>query len=144
MSVDTRLMTADELLQMPDDGMKHELVRGELRTMAPAGSQHGRIAGYIHGHLWRYVAERKLGDVLSSDTGFILTRDPATVRCPDVSFVEKTRPTDARGFFVGTPDLAVEVISPNDLFSEVQTKVSEYLIAGCRVIIVVDPGPERA
>jgi Uma2 family endonuclease len=144
MTVDTRLMTAEELLEMPDDGMLHELVNGELTTMSPAGEKHGRITMRIAIHLGQYVAAHQLGDVFSSDTGFILTRNPDTVRAPDVPFVSKARALDERGFFPGAPDLAVEVLSPNDRYGEVEEKIVEYLSAGTQVVIVIDPIREIA
>jgi Uma2 family endonuclease len=143
MSVDTRLMTADELLQMPDDGMKHELVRGELTTMSPAGSHHGRIAWRIARHLGNYAADRGLGDIYL-DTGFVLARNPDTVRVPDVPFVRKARDLDDRGFYPGCPDIAVEVMSPSDRYTEVRQKVREYVQAGTPLVIVIDPDKKVA
>ncbi|HUP60830.1 MAG TPA: Uma2 family endonuclease [Thermoanaerobaculia bacterium] len=145
MSVETKLMTADELLAMPDDGAhRHELVQGELITMSPAGFEHGVIAGRIALHLGSYVSERNLGIVISSDTGFVVARDPDTVRAPDVAFVRRERVAKTRKYFPGAPDLAVEVISPNDSFSEVYEKVLEYLRGGTRMVIVVDPDKQTA
>ncbi|HEV7921887.1 MAG TPA: Uma2 family endonuclease [Thermoanaerobaculia bacterium] len=138
MTVDTRLMTADELLQMPEDGYRYELVQGELRKMSPAKRKHGRIAGRIHVRLGAWVLERSLGDVYSSDTGFLLSRDPDTVRCPDVSFVRTERLEEADDF-PSAPDLAIEVISPTDRYSDVAEKKDEYLRAGVQAVVIVDP-----
>jgi Uma2 family endonuclease len=144
METATKLMTAEDLLALPDDGMLHEVVNGELSTMAPAGLRHGIVSGLIHAHLCVFVKQGRLGVVPSSDTGYILRRNPATVRAPDVSFIRAERATDERGYFHGAPDLAVEVISPNDRFSEVHAKVRDYLAAGTPVVIVVDPETEFA
>lgn len=144
MSVETRLMTADELLAMPDDGMRHELVNGELITMSPAGTDHGEIAMRIALHLAAHVQKHRLGKVYSSDTGFKLGQDPDTVRAPDVTFISASRVVKTRKHFPGAPDLAVEVISPNDTYSEVHAKVREYLAAGTRLVIVVDLDGEVA
>jgi len=124
---------------MPDDGMQHELVRGELTTMVPAGANHGRVSSRIHRRLGDYVESHGLGETFSSDTGFILFRNPDTVRQPDASFVRQERDLDERGFFPGAPDLAVEVISPSDRYSDVDAKVGDYLRAGTRMVIVIDP-----
>jgi Uma2 family endonuclease len=132
-------MSAEELLDMPDDGMQHELVRGELTTMAPAGAHHGRVSSRIHRRLGDYVESHSLGETFSSDTGFILCRNPDTVRQPDASFVRQERDLDERGFYPGAPDLAVEVISPSDRFTDVQAKVLDYLHAGTRMVIILDP-----
>ena len=137
-------MTAEELLAMPDDGMQHELVRGELTTMAPAGANHGRVSARIAIRLGNHVETHGLGVTFSSDTGFILFRGPDTVRQPDASFVRHDRDLDDRGFFPGAPDLAVEVISPSDRFSDVQSKVLDYLRAGTRMVVVLDPVTQAA
>jgi len=144
MTVDTRLMTAGELLQMPDDGMRHELVRGELTTMSPSGYRRGVIAGRIAVLLGQYVLQNRLGEISTSKAGFLLERSPDTLRAPDLAFVRANRATDEKGFFAGPPDLAVEVMSPNDRFTEVIGKVREYLRAGVEIVIVVDPENEAA
>ena len=141
-AADPRLVTADELFRMPDDGVRRELVAGEVREMSPAGSRHGRIGAEILSRLATYVREQGLGEVYNADTGFLLATDPDTVRAPDVGFVSRERADrvgDIEGFWPGAPDLAIEVISPTDSFSDVDEKVSEYLAAGCRMVVVVNP-----
>jgi len=140
----TTLMTAEELLAMPHDHMRHELVRGELTTMSPAGAEHGLIVALITQELGAYARAHDLGRVYNSDTGFVLSRNPDTVRCPDVPFVRKERVIRAREFFEGAPDLAIEVISPSDPYTEVRHKVREYLRAGTQLVIVIDPKTEGA
>ena len=85
------LMTADELLRLPDDGQRHELVAGELRTMSPSGGGHGRLAGRFTISLGQHVRAHHLGEVLAAETGFLLATDPDTVRAPDVAFVSSER-----------------------------------------------------
>ena len=137
-------MTADELLELPDDGNLHELVAGELTTMSPAGAGHGVVSSRIAIRLGQYVLDRKLGETFSSDTGFLLQRDPDTVRAPDTAFVSAARFVRTKKYFPGAPDLAVEVISPTDTFHEVETKVREYLRAGARMVIVINPESRSA
>ena len=142
MTLDTRTMTADELWHMPSDDMRHELVNGELRTMAPAGFDHGAIGIELASLLHQYAKAQKLGRVLNADTGFVLRRNPDTVRAPDVAFVNAARiPPGKRTikFFDGAPDLAVEVVSPSDTVDELDEKVSDYLTAGCQMVWVVHP-----
>src|SRR5687767_3198613 len=142
MTVERGLMTAEELLRLPDDGMRHELIRGELRTMPPAGWGHGRHSMRAAVSLDAYVEAHELGEVVGSDTGFVLTRTPDTVRAPDVAFVRRDRlpSSDAQaGYYVGAPDLAIEVISPNDLYAEVNAKVAQWLAHGTRLAFVVNP-----
>jgi Uma2 family endonuclease len=142
MAINQRLMTAEELLQLPDDGQRHELVRGKLRTMPPGSWEHGCESIEIAASLAPHARRNRLGRVAGADTGFWLTRDPDTVRAPDVAFVRRDRLPEGparQGYFDGAPDLAVEVISPNDRYSEVDEKIGEYLEHGTRMVLIVDP-----
>ena len=136
----TRRMTADDLLLMPDDGCRYELVRGELREMSPASHPHGEYAGNMSASMGYYVLARGLGKIYVAEAGFQLA--PDHVRVPDLAFVRKNRVDAARatpGYFPGPPDVAVEVISPNDRYTEVAEKVEDYLEAGALAVIVVNP-----
>ncbi|HLH24176.1 MAG TPA: Uma2 family endonuclease [Chloroflexota bacterium] len=141
MAVEPRLMTAAELERLPDDGQRHELVRGELRTMAPPGFEHGGVTLRCGSSLLIHVDAHQLGKVVT-DAGFLLATDPDIVRLPDVAFVTRERADAAgrvRGFWVGAPDLAIEIISPNDLYGEVDEKVADYLEYGTRLVLVANP-----
>ena len=109
-----RPATEADLLRTPDDGYKYELVDGEIR-MSPAGSRHGAVSVRLAARLVAFVDQHRLGYVFESSTGF---RMPAgNVRCPDVSFVALGRFEDEQvplGFSPVPPDLAVEVLSPDD------------------------------
>ena len=134
------ITTADQLLRAGDIG-RCELVRGELRTMIPPGFEHGRIAVNLTGPIASHVKTHGLGTVVAAETGFFLSRDPDTVRAPDVAFVRATRPAGPpRGYYPGAPDLAVEVLSPDDRPGYVREKVAEWLEAGTLAVWVVDPG----
>ena len=138
----TQLVTAEELLDMPDDGFEYELVRGELRKMAPAGSRHSVSGIDFATSLNIHVKANNLGRVFGADGGFLLARDPDTVRAPDVAFVRRERVEAigiVSGYWPGPPDLAVEIISPNDRYTEVYEKVDEWLAAGTRMVVVVNP-----
>lgn len=137
-----QLMTADELLLLPDDGFRTELVRGELRRMSPASHQHGRLGIRVAGPLDRYVDENDLGVVFAAETGFRVASSPDTVLAPDVAFVRLERIEavgNVEGYWPGAPDLAVEVISRHDLYTEVEEKVIAWLDAGVRMVVVVNP-----
>lgn len=137
-----RLMTADELLRLPDDGQRHELIAGELKTMAPTGDEHGGLTAQFTVVLGDFVRRHGLGRVLTGEPGFLLTTDPDTVRAPDVAFIRRERVEAtgiASGYRQGAPDLAVEVISPNDLYTEVDEKVATWLEHGARMVIVLNP-----
>jgi Uma2 family endonuclease len=142
MTVDQKLMTADELLRLPRGRARHELVRGELRTMPPTGFEHGEETADISASLVMHVRAHQLGRVVTGEPGFRLTTNPDTVRAPDVAFVRRERlpaRVARRGYFDGAPDLAVEVISPIDLYTEVDEKVAEWLEHGTRLVFVVNP-----
>lgn len=142
MATKAKLMTAEELLAMPDDGFRYELVRGELVKMAPAGRTHGKRGNRVNVSLSLHVYENNLGETYLAETGFHLETDPDHVLAPDASFVRQERVDaveDGDGFFPGPPDLAVEVISPSDRLTEVADKVAEWLAAGTRMVVVVNP-----
>ena len=138
------LMTADDLLRLPDDGHRYELLEGRLVKMAPVGFRHGRYAARFCSLLGPYVHNHQLGIVVTAETGFRLASDPDTVRAPDVAFVSRSRAEDTGdelGFFAGAPDLALEVVSPNDSYTEVESKALLWLEAGSKAVVVLDPGP---
>jgi Uma2 family endonuclease len=135
--------TAQELLGLPDNGKRYELVEGELREMSPAGARHGSVAArltvllgqLVRGQLVRgqLVRAESLGIVLAAKTGVKISRDPDTIRVLDVSFVARGRvPTGGppEGYRNLAPDLVVEVVPPSKTASEVQTKVQTWLEAG--------------
>ena len=110
--------------------------------MAPGGFDHGVIGMNIAVRLGAHVAQNRLGVVLGADTGFVLSRNPDTVRAPDVAFVAVARiPATGRTvkFWEGAPDLAIEVVSPGDTVEEVEEKVDDYIDAGTRMVLVVNP-----
>jgi Uma2 family endonuclease len=138
----TTLMTAEQLLRQPADGYRYELVRGELRKMAPAGWRHGTVGSRLNVLLGGHVEQHQLGRTFCAETGFLLARDPDTVRAPDVAFIHKDHlpekePEEA--FWPGAPDLAVEVLSPSDTLGEVDHKVKAWLDAGASMVWVVSP-----
>jgi Uma2 family endonuclease len=141
MTTGTKLITAEELWALPNNA-RRELVRGEVRTMAPAGFEHGAVIMNIAVPLGVYVKARQLGVVLGAETGFVLRRNPDIVRGADVAFVERSRiPTTGLPikFWEGSPDLVVEVVSPGDTVEEVEEKVDDYLSAGTRMVWVANP-----
>ena len=142
MITQTRLVTAEELERMPQNDAHVELVRGEIIKMTPAGHEHGEVALAIGSALREFVRQHKLGKVYAAETGFVLSRNPDTVRAPDAAFVSAARAAQQKrreGFFDGAPDLAVEVMSPEDTVEEVEAKVLEYLRSGTRLVWVAHP-----
>jgi Uma2 family endonuclease len=141
MSVATPV-TADQLLNMPRGTRRYELIAGELKTMSPASWRHGSVAGRISSRLAENVERHNLGVTFIAETGFLLARDPDTVRAPDAAFIRKDHlpaqpPREA--FWPGAPDLAVEVVSPGDTVSEVDETVKAWLDAGAMMVWVANP-----
>ena len=138
----TRLMTAEDLWLMQDDECFHELVKGELIRMAPAGGKHGEIGFELAGQIRDYLKQHRIGKGYSADTGFILARDPDVVRSPDVAFIltDRLPPEEKRGAFLElAPDLAVEIVSPSDSSSAVNDKVMQYLDLGVKLVWLIHP-----
>ena len=131
--------TEDDLLRTPRDGRKYELVDGQIR-MSPAGSRHGQVCVNVGAKIHAFIADRRLGYVFDSSTGFRLPG--GNVRLPDVAFVARGRFAGEQvpeGFSDVPPDLAIEVLSPDDRSRDVLDKVGEYLQAGVRLVWVIDP-----
>jgi Uma2 family endonuclease len=141
---ETRVITDEELLQLPKDGNKYEVVDGELR-MSPAGWLHERIVGRLLIRLGSFVEERRLGDVLPSNALFVLPS--GNRRGPDISFLVAGRlaavPPE-KPFPALAPDLVVEVLSPGDSTRAILDKVGEYLQGGVRLVWVIDPRTREA
>lgn len=142
MSIAAKPITADELFAQGSAHGRCELVAGEIRLMTPAGFEHGVIANTLGALVRAFVREQGLGIVCGAETGFIVAQDPDTVLAPDCAFVSKKRLSGrevSKKYFVGTPDLAVEILSPSDRIGEVAEKVRQWLAAGCQAVWVVNP-----
>ena len=134
-------MTAQELLDYRHEPYRQELIDGILHEMEPPGAEHGFVATKIARLLMRHVDEAD-GIVFASEVGFHLASDPDTVRAPDVAFVSQERVPESgvpAGYWPGAPDLAIEVVSPNDRRSGVEGKALDWLTAGTRAVVVLDP-----
>ncbi len=137
-----QLTTVEDLMRLPEDGHRHELTKGELLTMTPTGGRHGLLALRLGRMLAAHIDRHQLGLACAAETGFILSRQPDTVRAPDVSFISHDRmPPQGvpEGYWDLPPDLAVEVVSPSDSASDVRGKIREFLEAGTRLVWVVYP-----
>jgi Uma2 family endonuclease len=141
MSESTHLVTAEELARLPDDGYRYELVEGRLVRMSPVNFDHGRIVMQIGFLLNSHLKQHPIG-VIGAEIGFELATNPDTVRGPDIAFVRNERVPSSggrRGFVKGPPDMAIEVLSPDDRTREVREKVEEYLAKGVLLVVVVHP-----
>ena len=138
-------MTADELLHMPDDNLRHELVRGELITMPLNDWHHGGAAAFINLRVGDFIHARDLGRCVVS-CGFWLEQDPDTVLAADYAFISHARwgnrkPTN--NYPTTMPDLAVEVVSIFDDLAYIDAKRQMWLEAGVRPVMVVYPASQE-
>jgi Uma2 family endonuclease len=140
-----RLVTAEELQTFPRDDRRYELVEGRVVRMSPVGFEHGRLVMRLGLLLGQHLQRRNVG-VVVTEVGFKLRTRPDTVLAPDIAFlrVERLPASNPRAFWSGAPDLAIEVLSPDDRAPEVQEKVDEYLRRGTSLVVVIDPESQSA
>ena len=135
-----KLITADELLLLPRDGRRYELLRGVLVDKMPTGDPHGDTVPRISYALTAYAMENDYGEVRSGEPGYFLERDPDTVRAPDVAWIAPGRiPAGTQGYPEPSPDLAVEVKSPGNSYPELAAKAAMWLSYGSQQVWVADP-----
>ncbi|MEO0013786.1 MAG: hypothetical protein RLZZ535_2175 [Cyanobacteriota bacterium] len=126
---------------------KFELTsQGELIVMSPTGSESGRQNGDLFGQIWYWNRQTKLGIVFDSSTGFTLPNDAK--RSPDVSWIKKSRwdeltTKQKRKFAPLAPDFVIELLSPNDRLSDVQSKMTEYQACGVKLGWLIYPDEKR-
>jgi Uma2 family endonuclease len=148
MAIQERVYTADDLWELSHsaeyEDKRLELSEGELIEMSPSGGKHGGIAGKFFLRVGTYVEQNNLGHMTAAETGYILFKNPNgkdTVRAPDVGFVSAHRLPEGLpdGYVPLAPDLAVEVVSPNDRADEIEGKLRDYLKYGTRMVVFVYP-----
>lgn len=148
MAVQEKFYTAGDLWELSHSAeyadMHLELSEGELIVMTPAGGEHGEATFQLGRYIGNFVYDNDLGRCTAAETGYILHKNPNgrdVVRAPDVGFVKKERALDGfpKNYIPLAPDLAVEVVSPNDEAQDIDKKVQEYLRYGTRLVWVVYP-----
>ena len=135
-------LTADELLTMPDDGYRYEVIDGELVQMPPASEEHSEIGLAFGSFVRAYARSRKLGRAYGADVGYQLEDDPLVILGPDASFVRAERlprDRDRTKYLRLAPDIAVEVVSPGDRRGRVLGKVRRWQGYGVPLVVVVWP-----
>lgn len=136
-----RKLTEAELLALPDDGRKYELVDGRAREV-PTGARHGRIGVRLIRMLGPHADGK--GELFDSSTGFRMVS--GNIRSPDVSYMMRHRLPEGPlpiGFLDGAPDLAIEIISPSEDEPDMARKVVEYLASGARQVWQIFPETRR-
>ena len=132
-------MSADEFEASPF-AETHELIRGELYPIMPAGTLHGVITSRLSAYLSFFVMENNLGEITAAESGFKLVNQSNVGA--DIGFIGKEKLAKfgiPDSFFPTAPDLAVEVISPSNSSEEISTKVEDYLSSGSRLVWIVYP-----
>ncbi len=142
MATTTQQIWADQaFMALPDDGHRYEVVNGELVDMGNAGMEHGYIASILTIKLGGYIQINKLGAICDSSTAFTLKN--GNKRSPDISFVSRDRlqglSRPPRGFFQGSPDLVVEILSPGNTVEEMHEKIVEYFENETKLVWVIHP-----
>ncbi len=135
-------MTAKEFEVFSADNDRCELLAGKVKIMSPAGFRHGRVTWRIAKLLGEYVEKHDLGVLVAAETGFLIRRDPDTVRAADIAFVSTAallRIGDYAGFAEVSPDLVIEVKSRSDRESAIIDKTQDWFAAGTSCAINVDP-----
>ena len=140
----SKSLTAADLLAMPDDGQRYELIRGELIAMAPASDDHGFVGHQIAWRIEAFINRHHLGRGRMAETGFQLALN--TVLAPDYAYISyermPARPRPA-GYAEVVPDLVVEVVSPHDRQSAVDAKIQIWLYAGVRLVLAAYPAAQE-
>ena len=132
-------VTIEDMYHMPKDGRKYELVDGEIEV-SPAGMYHAEIVIKIIHILATYLDDHPIGKIYGDNVGLIFPN--RNLRSPDVSFIKIEKlPGGISPVTFGemVPDLAVEVLSPDDRPSRLAQKIGEFLEFGVPLVWVVDP-----
>jgi Uma2 family endonuclease len=139
------LMTADQMLALPDNGMDRELIRGELREspMTLRNRDHSSLnisISYALRH-WLQTRPEPRGRIVGGEAGFRLKRDPDTFVGIDIAYVSAdvvTGTPESFPYFEGPPILAVEILSPSDTQEKIDEKIDLYLETGVPLVWIVN------
>lgn len=131
--------TYDDYARLPDNGMRYEVIQGDL-YMSPAPTpKHQRIIAALYGYLWQHLRKHPLGEAFFAPIDLVLP-DLANPVQPDLLFIEKEGLDCVKEKFIeGVPDLIVEVLSPGNVAQDRRIKFQLYAAAGVREYWVIDP-----
>ncbi|HYK02815.1 MAG TPA: Uma2 family endonuclease [Thermoanaerobaculia bacterium] len=128
-------MTADELFRLHDPGWRHELVRGELRRKPFLNARQGEVIP----ELAISLADARAFGKFYAATGYLLARNPDTVRVAEIGFVRNDRVSRTAGYLEGAPDVAFNILASGD---DVEEKTREWLSAGASAVVIIDADTE--
>jgi Uma2 family endonuclease len=141
-----RVWTEADLEALPEDGFIHEVVDGEL-VMSPKNNfQHENIFDRLYPVISAYNRKQRLGVVRGSSAGYWMHNQ--NCRAPDISFIPRARlealgfKPNSRGFFPGAPDLAIEILSPNNTRAEIEDRLRDFFASGTQIIWIINPDSE--
>jgi len=138
--LEKRIWTDEEFMALSRDGHRYELINGELIDRGHLGAKHSYTTVLLSSALFPLVLDKKLGALFDSSTAFKMKN--GNKRAPDISFFAKDRLqglTDIpAGFLEGAPDLAIEILSPNNTVEEINGKLVEYFENGSRLVWVIN------
>lgn len=142
MAIGEKLYTADDLYRISSQdavGRRYALAKGVLIEMSPNFIGHSTLAMWLVHLLLIFVEPRDLGDVTGPDGGYKLFANPDTVRAPDVAFIAKARRQQQDGYYLGAPDLAVEIMADSNTVNDMRDQIIEYFQAGTRLVWIIHP-----
>jgi Uma2 family endonuclease len=146
MATTSSLMTAEELLALPDDGIDRELIRGELREhpMTTGSTPHSLVMTNLAKliGLWLDQRPKPRGRLYTGDVRVRIRHDPDTFVGIDLAYISAelaSQTADNARFIDGLPLLAIEIYSPGDTVEEIREKTNSYLEAGVPLVWEVDP-----
>ena len=137
-----RPITAEELLKLHSKGVRGELIRGVLCETPLSGLEHAEIVANLSGILGIFNRQARIGRLMAGGPGIWIERSPDTVRAPDIAFYSAERlasDVSIPGYAEIVPDLAIEVVSPNDTVTEVNDKARMWVASGVKLLWVVWP-----
>ena len=134
------LMSVEDFDRLAEpDELSYELDEGELVVMTKPRPLHNRIVSNMEFEMRAYLKAHPIGEAFNAENLFVLGAN--TKRAPDVSFLrsERAKLIDPNADIPGAPDLAVEVLSPNDTVSAMRRKIRQYFAAGAQCVWIVYP-----
>ena len=141
-----KVWTEEEIQALPEDGFIHEVVNDELVISPKNNFEHETICSRLFFALESFNRTHKLGVVLGSSAGFWMSN--RNCRAPDISFIPRIRLLNlgikphAKKFFPGAPDLAVEILSPNNTRAEIDERLKDFFASGTQIAWVINPDLE--
>jgi Uma2 family endonuclease len=141
-------ISAEEFLKFHGDDSGFELVRGRIVPVDEFGGEHGEVCGTAIHYIGSFVKSQKLGRMACNDTFIYTTWNPDSIRGADLCFISyatlpASHPTP-KGAVTPPLELVVEVRSPSNSIRVLTNKATEYLSAGVKVVMVLDPNTESA